>query len=263
MQRVAVVSGANRGIGLEIARKLGQRGLRVVLGSRSLEAGEACARTLASEGHTVEARQLDVASDASVRSLAEALERAYGGIDVLVNNAGVALDGFDERVAARTLDVNFFGAMRLTDALLPRMRAGGRVVMVSSGMGEIAGVSPALGEQFMRPDLSREALIALAKKFVADVAAGRHRQEGWPTSAYRVSKISVNALTRILARELADDPRKILVNTCCPGWVRTAMGGPGAPTSPEQGAETPVWLALLPEGGPTGGFFREKKPIPW
>jgi carbonyl reductase 1 len=101
------------------------------------------------------------------------------------------------------------------------------------------------------------------RSFVDGVAAGTHAAAGWPSSAYRVSKMGVNALAGVLARELAGDPRKILVNAACPGWVRTAMGGAGAPRSVEEGARTPVWLATLPEGGPQGGVFADEQPSDW
>jgi carbonyl reductase 1 len=263
MTRIAVVSGANRGIGLEIARQLGRAGLFVVMGSRDAASGDEARQKLAGEGLAVASRQLDVGRAESVSAFADAVRAAHGGVDVLVNNAGTSLDGFDERVARQTVDVNFYGAMRLADALLPMMRPGGRIVNVSSGMGQIGGVSRELGARFMKPDLGREELEALVEKFVADVAQGRHSAEGWPTSAYRVSKIAMNALTRIQARELAADPRGILVNVIDPGWVRTRMGGSGAPRSVDQGAETAVWAALLPAGGPTGGFFRDKAPAAW
>jgi carbonyl reductase 1 len=263
MTRIAVVSGANRGIGLEIARQLGRAGLFVVMGSRDAAPGDEARQQLAGEGLAVESRQLDVGRAESVRAFADHVRAAHGGVDVLVNNAGTSLQGFDERVARQTVDVNFYGAMRLADALLPMTRPGGRIVNVSSGMGEIGGVSPELGARFMKPDLGRAELEALVEKFVADVAAGRHSAEGWPTSAYKVSKIAMNALTRILARELAADPRGILVNVIDPGWVRTRMGGSGAPRSVEKGAETAVWAALLPAGGPTGGFFRDKTRAAW
>jgi NAD(P)-dependent dehydrogenase (short-subunit alcohol dehydrogenase family) len=256
-KRIAVVSGANRGIGLEIARQLAREGVHVVMGARKEAEGKAAARALAAEGLDVEARPLDVASDESVRALAAAV----GPVDIVVNNAGIALDGFNAEVARSTLDVNFFGALRLTDALLPALRDGGRVVMVSSGLGELSGFPPALRERFADPDLSRQGLVALMREFVDSVAAGKHAAAGWPSSAYRVSKAGINALTRVLAREI-DPARRILVNAACPGWVRTAMGGPGADRTVEEGADTPVWLALLPEGGPQGGVFRDRKPAP-
>jgi len=246
-ERVAVVTGANRGLGAEIARQLGGRGLRVVATSREPRDGFAT---------------LDVTRAEHVEALAHRLA-GEGGLDVLVNNAGVSLDGFDADVARRTLDVNVRGAMRVTDALLPGMRDGGRVVMVSSGMGELSGVRGEVRERFADPELDRAGLLALVESFVRDVAAGTHARRGWPSSAYSVSKIAMNALVRVLARELAGDPRRILVNAENPGWVRTRMGGASAPRSVEDGARTAVWLALLPEGGPTGGFFRDERPIPW
>jgi NAD(P)-dependent dehydrogenase (short-subunit alcohol dehydrogenase family) len=243
-ERVAVVTGANRGLGAEIARQLEAAGARVVRTSREPQAGF---------------ETLDVTRADHAQALAERL----AGVDILVNNAGISLDGFDADVARRTLDVNVFGAMRVTDALLPTMRAGGRIVMISSGMGTVSSLGAALRAKWLDPAMRREELVALMDAFVREVGAGTHGKSGWPSSAYSVSKIAMNALVRVLARELAGDPRRILVNAENPGWVRTRMGGRGAPGSVEDGARTAVWLALLPEGGPTGGFFRDEKPIAW
>jgi NAD(P)-dependent dehydrogenase (short-subunit alcohol dehydrogenase family) len=245
--RMAVVTGANRGIGAEIASQLGKRGLRVISTSREPLAGFAT---------------VDVTRPDTIDALAARLS-AEGGADVLVNNAGTSMEGFDARVARQTLDVNFFGALRVTDAVLPAMRPGGRIVMVSSGLGELSHVHGPVRAAIESPSLTRPSLVALMEQFVSDVAAGVHAKRGWPSSAYSVSKVGMNALVRVLARELADDPRRILVNAACPGWVRTRMGGEAASRSVEQGARTPVWLALLPEGGPTGGFFRDERSIPW
>jgi NAD(P)-dependent dehydrogenase (short-subunit alcohol dehydrogenase family) len=208
----------------------------------------------------VETFRLDVTDAGSVAALAASLT---GGVDILVNNAGVSLHGFDSEVVRQTLAVNFYGAMNVTDRMLPLVRPHGRIVMVSSGMGELSAFSPDLRARFESPSLTRAELVALVQSFARDVAEGAHAARGWPSSAYRVSKAALNALTRILARELADDPRRILVNAVCPGWVRTSMGGPSAPRSVEQGARTPVWAALLPDSGPSGGFFRDERPIPW
>jgi carbonyl reductase 1 len=246
-ERIAVVTGANRGMGEEIARQLGERGLRVVRTSREPRAGF----------ETLDVTRADQADD-----LAAKLAR-QGGVDILVNNAGVSLDGFDADVARRTLDVNFFGALRVTDALLPTMGAEGRVVMISSGMGDLSGARGEARATLDDPSLSRAALIALMEGFLRDVASGALARRGWPSNAYSVSKMGLNALVRVLARELADDPRHIAVNAENPGWVRTRMGGRGAPRSVAEGARTAVWLALLPPGAPTGGVFRDEKRIPF
>jgi carbonyl reductase 1 len=255
--RTALITGASRGLGLETCRELAGRGFRVLLTSRS-GTGAAAARRLAGQGLAVEHRLLDVADPASVAALAAGL--AGTAVDVLVNNAGISMQGFDARVARGTLEVNFFGALRVTEALLPLIPDGGTIVMVSSGMGELAPLGPELRARFTRPGLARGELVELMRSFVGDVEAGRHAERGWPSSAYRVSKIGLNALVRILAPELAG--RHIRVNAVCPGWVRTDMGGPGASRSVEKGAASIVWAATL-DDGTTGGFFRDGRAISW
>jgi NAD(P)-dependent dehydrogenase (short-subunit alcohol dehydrogenase family) len=255
MKRVALVTGANRGIGFEIARQLAAAGVDVVGTSRDRGGGEAAARKLGVRFVTL---------DVEDRSSVDALPAAFtDGLDILVNNAGISLHGFDEEIARRTLAVNFFGPMHVTDRLLPLLRRGGRVVMVSSGLGEVGALSPDLRDKVLDTSLTRAGLVALMESFVREVAAGTHTRHGWPTSAYRVSKIGLNALTRVLARELEGDSRAIAVNACSPGWVRTAMGGEGAPLSAAEGAKTPVWLALQGDDAPTGGYFENERPTPW
>jgi carbonyl reductase 1 len=246
-ERVAVVTGANRGIGAEIASQLARHGLRVIATSR-----EPC------EGYAT----LDVTRRDQIEELARRVSSA-GGLDVLVNNAGTSMTGFDADIARRTLEVNFFGAMHVTDAMLPTIRTGGRIVMVSSGLGELSHLRGDLRAEFENPGLTRSSLVALIQSFVSDVVAGVHTKRGWPPSAYSVSKVGMNALVRVLARELARDPRRILVNAACPGWVRTRMGGKSAPRSVEEGARTPVWLALLGAATHSGGFFRDERLVPW
>ena len=233
-KRAAVVTGANRGIGLEICRQLGRRqDLRVVLTARNAEKGKAAAGQLRKEGVDVDFRPLDVTSEEAIRALADWLAATYGRCDILVNNAGILADPrgsrfLDSKPAAyrQTLETNVFGPLLLTQALVPLMNKNryGRIVNVSSGQGQLSTMGPG-------------------------------------TPAYRISKTALNALTRILAAELSGSG--ILVNSACPGWVRTDMGGPGAPRTVEQGADTPVWLATLPDDGPSGGFFRDRKPIAW
>lgn len=234
--RIALVTGANRGIGLEIVRQLARQGLIVVLGARDVEKGKTAAATLASEGLEAAVVGLDVTDEASVRDAIATVVDRQGRIDVLVNNAGILEEGFSpedssvldapvERVL-ETYQTNTVGPLRLIQAVVPHMqRCGyGRIVNVSSGAGQLADM---LG--------------------------------GFP--AYRMSKAALNALTRITAAELG--PGDIKINAMCPGWVRTEMGGPNATRPVEKGAETAVWLATLPADGPTGGFFRDMKPIAW
>ncbi len=230
--RVALVTGANRGIGFEIARQLARRGLRVLLGSRTLTKGRAASRLLAEEGLAAEPVRLDVTDPAQIKSLAREL-RAAGGLDVLINNAGVLLDPrggrfLDVRLATceRTLATNLYGPLLLLQAMLPLMieRGYGRVVNMSSELGQL-------------------------------------EEMGSGTPAYRISKTALNALTRIVASDTRGTG--VLVNSMCPGWVRTEMGGPEAPRTVAQGADTAVWLATLPGDGPSGGFFRDRKRIAW
>jgi NAD(P)-dependent dehydrogenase (short-subunit alcohol dehydrogenase family) len=263
MKRVAVVTGANRGIGLEISRQLAKSGVHVVLTSRDPQKGEAAALALKAAGLSVEHHSLDVTDGESARALGGAIRSKHEGLDILVNNAGIALDGFNAEVARRTVEANFFGPLRVTDELLPLIKKGGRIVMVSSGVADRSRLAPRLRERFSATDLSRDELVGLMRKFVDDVAQGHHTAEGWPSSAYCVSKIGLNALTELFGRDLSSDWRGILCNAACPGWVRTGMGGSSAPRSVEAGAETPLWLAMLPEGGPQGGFFRDKASVGW
>jgi NAD(P)-dependent dehydrogenase (short-subunit alcohol dehydrogenase family) len=232
--KVAVVTGANRGIGLEICRQLATQGdIHVVLTSRDDSKGKAAAKKLARDGAAVEFRTLDVTKERSVKALADFMASAHGRCDVLVNNAGILADPrgsrfLDSKVETyrETLDVNLFGALMMAQAIAPLMqkRRYGRIVNLSSGLGQLA-----------------------------DMGVG--------SPAYRISKTALNALTRILAAELKDSG--VLVNSMCPGWVQTGMGGPTAPRTVKQGADTAVWLATLPDAGPTGGFFRDRKPISW
>ena len=232
-KRIALVTGANRGIGLEIVRQLAAREVTPILASRELAKGEAAAKTLRLD---VPLLALDVLSRASIDAAIGEIKRRFGRLDILVNNAAILIDGpggfrsslFDAtaEVFQRTFATNVLAPLEIAQAAVPLMRAGGygRIVNMSSSAGQLAGMAP-----------------------------------GFPV--YRMSKAALNAMTIILAQELGNGNFK--VNAADPGWVRTDMGGPHAERTLERGAETPVWLATLPDDGPSGGFFRDKKPIAW
>lgn len=232
-KRVALVTGANRGIGLEVVRQLKQAGLTVILTSRNEQRGQSAVDKLAAEGLTVDYHVLDVDSAEGVRELHDWVIEHYGRLDVLVNNAAVLIDQGESilDVSMETVDQTFItntiGPLMLCQAFVPDMKhqGYGRIVNVSSGMGALA-------------------------------------EMGARSPAYRLSKAAMNAMTRVLASEL-QRYRNIKVNAMCPGWVRTEMGGPGAPRSVAKGAETVVWLATLPASGPTNGFFRDHNRIEW
>jgi NAD(P)-dependent dehydrogenase (short-subunit alcohol dehydrogenase family) len=227
--RIALVTGGNRGIGLEVCRQLAGRGLQVVLSARDRDAAAAAARAI---GHDVQAIQLDVVSEASIDRAKADLDKRFGGIDVLINNAAILLNEYDSLVDTpldnlrRTFETNVFGAVAVSQAFVPGMidRGYGRVVNVSSRAGQLTTIS------------------------------------GY-APAYSMSKTALNALTQQLA--VATNGSGVLVNSACPGWVQTAMGGPSAPRSVEEGADTIVWLATLPDDGPTGRFFADRQAIAW
>ncbi|WP_224247966.1 SDR family NAD(P)-dependent oxidoreductase [Hyalangium gracile] len=255
-----LVTGGNRGIGLEVCRQLGLAGMRVLLTARDADGGEMAASALRAEALDVTFEPLDVAARESIDALAAKLQSQGQRLAALVNNAAITMDGFDASVAEQTQAVNFFGAWNVTERLAPLLEEHGRLVMVSSGAGELGNLPPEIRRRFDPPP-PKETLAALVREFIEDVRSGQFARKGWPRSAYRVSKAALNALTRRLAEELKG--RHLLVNAVCPGWVRTRMGGASAPRGVEEGADTIVWAALLPPGGPTGGFFRDRKPISW
>ncbi|MBK5966320.1 short-chain dehydrogenase [Thiocystis minor] len=233
-QPIAIVTGANRGLGLETSRQLAALGYRVFLTARREPEGRAAAERLATQGLSVGFHPLDITDETSVRALTETV-RGIGRLDVLVNNAGIFCDpspGTPESSVFRadptrvreSIETNALGPLRLCQALIPLMAGRGRVVNVSSGMGQLAdmhGCCP----------------------------------------GYRLSKVALNALTRILSDEL--NGTSVKVNSVCPGWVRTDMGGANADLTVEDGARGIVWAATLPDDGPSGGFFRHGEPIAW
>lgn len=256
---VAVVTGGNRGLGLEVGRQLVARGYRVVLTARDEARGQAAAR-----GIGAEFLRLDVADAGSVAAFAGRLREACpGGVTALVANAAIAMQGFDAEVARATIATNFTGTLQVVEAVLPLLTRGAAVALVSSGVGDRGTLGPGLRAEVSADGLTRARLVDLMGRFVAAVREDRHTAEGWPSSAYGVSKIGVTATAHVLGRELAGDPRGIRVNAVCPGWVRTDMGGASAPRSVEQGAASLVWGATLGPDGPSGGFYRDDAPAAW
>lgn len=253
---ITLVTGGTRGLGRETCRQLAQLGHHVILGARRPADAQRVAAAL-----SVEPITLDVEDAGSVQAAVQAVRARHGRLDNLVNNAGVALDGFDAEVVRRTLAVNVHGVRTVTHAFAPLLPQGGTVVMVSSGMGDLSILGSGLRRAFEDPELGEEGLVALLDGFVEAVESGTHGGAGWPSSAYSVSKAALNTLTRILARSFAG--RGIRVNAVCPGWVRTDMGGAGAPRGVEEGAASIVWAATLPPDGPSGGFFRDGRAIDW
>jgi NAD(P)-dependent dehydrogenase (short-subunit alcohol dehydrogenase family) len=229
--RVALVSGANRGIGLEVCRQLASAGWEVILGSRDPVKGERAAAPLLAQGLRIFPRQLDISDQSSVDALKSSVEADFGRLDALVNNAAILYDSWqrvstaDLKVVLEAFETNTLGAWRMCEAFLPLLRRSGhaRIVNVSSESGALASM-------------------------------------GGGTPAYSVSKIALNALTLMLASDLRSE--KILVNSVCPGWVATDMGGSGGRPI-EEGARGIVWAATLPDDGPTGGFYRDGRPLDW
>jgi len=246
--KVAFITGANRGLGLETARELGKQGIVVILGSRDSKKGEAAAAKLRDEGINAESLGFDVTKSKDHQKAYDYLAKKYGRLDILVNNAGVlkedqvsttgpapnATSAVSPQTLRETFETNFFAPVALTQKLLPLIRKApaGRIVNVSSILGSLALHS------------DPKSPIYSFKSF-----------------AYDSSKAALNAFTVHLAHELRDN--KIKVNSAHPGWVKTEMGGPNAPMEVSEGGKTSAQLATLADDGPSGGFFHLGQPLPW
>ncbi|MDQ0897518.1 SDR family oxidoreductase [Paenibacillus sp. V4I7] len=231
-KQVALVTGANRGIGFELVKQLALNGFGVILASRDLEKGNEAAQSLKQSGLDVSFVQMDVDDQDSIRQASQTVNETFGRLDVLINNAGVYLDEnelfmtMDPSILEKTMSTNFFGVYHVIRTFIPLMekRSYGRIINISSEYG-------------MMNEMSQRGV-----------------------SAYKLSKLALNALTRLAAAEIQGD---IKINAVCPGWVSSDMGGPAAPRTPKQAAESILWLATIGPGGPQGGFFRDGKAIDW
>ncbi|MDX2033306.1 MAG: SDR family oxidoreductase [Blastocatellia bacterium] len=235
-RKVALITGANKGLGFEIARQLGALGITVVLGARDDAKAEAAADKLRAEGINAHPVRLDVTNPADIAALPPFFQSRFGRLDILINNAGVMLEHGDVTVETfrQTYETNVFAPWFVTEALLPLLKAApaGRIVNHSSVMGSIA-------------------IVGNAAAFPLDAIK----------PVYCSSKAALNMLTAIMAREL--EGTAVKVNAAHPGWVKTDMGTDEAPLEVDEGAATAVMLALLPEDGPNGGHFHQGKPLPW
>ncbi|XP_072116045.1 carbonyl reductase [NADPH] 1-like [Mobula birostris] len=274
LTRVAVVSGANKGIGLEVVRALcRQFDGDVYLTARDVGRGQQAVEKLRQEQLNPLFHQLDIDNLQSIRKLRAFMLEKYGGIDVLINNAGIAFKVADTTPfgiqAEVTMATNFFATRDMCTELLPIIKPHGRVVNVSSTSGSeaLSKCSPELQVKFRSTTITEEELVELMRKFVEDAKKEVHTQQGWPSHAYGITKLGLTVLSKILARRLSKERAadKILLNACCPGWVKTDMAGPNAPGTAEEGAVTPVYLALLPEGaeGPHGEYVTNKTVQEW
>ncbi|KAK4486221.1 hypothetical protein RD792_008891, partial [Penstemon davidsonii] len=286
-ETIAVVTGANRGIGFEIAHQLALHGLTVILTSRETAVGEEAAKVLQEGGLNVVFHQLDIVDHPSIEAFAEWIKENYGGIDILVewplplllqvNNAGVNSDSGSDismESAEKVISTNYFGTKDIIKAMIPLMRpsdSGARIVNVSSRLGRLNGKRNKIGNLELRKQLeddeslTEEFIDQTMHTFLEQVKDGSWKEGGWPQvfTDYSLSKLAVNTYTRVMARIFSERPEgeKIYINCYCPGWVKTAMTGWAGNVSPEEGADTAVWLSLLPDQFVSGKFFAERREI--
>ncbi|XP_061163531.1 carbonyl reductase [NADPH] 1-like isoform X2 [Saccostrea echinata] len=272
-KKVAVVTGSNKGIGYAIVRGLCKKfDGDVYLTARNEELGKQAVKSLNSEGLSPKFHQLDISDQASINRLRDFLKATYGGLDLLVNNAGIAYKESSTAPLAEqaevTIKTNYFGTLAVCEALFPILRTQARVVNVSSMVGTftIKKCSKEIRAKFANSKLTIDELTTLMNDFVQAAKNGSHESKGYATSAYGMSKIGVSALSEIQHRQLSADPREdIIVNACCPGYVDTDMTSHKGHKTIDQGADTPLYLALLPPGtkSPAGNFVSEREIKNW
>ena len=285
--RIAIVTGANKGIGLAIVRQLALQypsspfnsgPLLIYLTARDKSRGEAALTDIHNDPHLAKAKALkthgglaqvsyhalDIGDSGSIAAFAEYVEKTHPeGIDSLINNAGVAMSGFNIDVVKGTLGVNYYGTLEMCQRFLPLIKDGGRLVNVASAGGRLGTkYAEPIKQRFLSAETVGD-VTGLMEDFTKAVERGRYKEEGWPGAAYAVSKAGEIGMTRILAREMERKGGKVLVNVCCPGYVRTDMTKGGGSKTVDEGAMTPVLLGIGDIGGKTGQFWQHEKAIQW
>ncbi|OAP59312.1 hypothetical protein AYL99_06610 [Fonsecaea erecta] len=284
--RVGACTGSNKGIGLAIIRQLALQYPRSPLNSgplllyltaRNEERGQAAlesikadpqlksAKALRNDGGLTDVKflPLDIDSERSIEEFAGKITQEHpDGIDFLINNAGIAMDGFNENVVRKTLHCNYYGTLEATQKLLPHIKDGGRLVNVASMAGQLGSkYSSSIRARFLNAKTPEE-ITQLMEEFSAAVTNGTY-QKNWPGAAYAVSKAGVIGMTRTIARQNAEKGSTVLINSCCPGWVNTDMSKGRGVKTPDQGAQTPVLLAIGDIGGSNGQFWQEERVSSW
>ncbi|KAK5169592.1 uncharacterized protein LTR77_005569 [Saxophila tyrrhenica] len=286
--RIAAVTGANKGIGLAIVRNLALEypksplksgPLLIYLTARSPERGSEAVKTLNQDEQLKKAKvlkqdggdvevsyhELDISKKEEIHKFRDFLKKEHPqGIDFVINNAGIAMEGFDSNVVKTTLQTNYYGTLEATRELLPLIRNGGRMVNVSSMAGKLNKYSDEIRQSFLQASKKDvPAVTAIMEQFNSSVEAGKENDAGFPSAAYAVSKAGETAFTKAIAMEEAKRDRGVLVNACCPGYVNTDMTKGRGSKTVDAGARTPVMLALQDIGGRTGEFWQSEQIIEW
>jgi carbonyl reductase 1 len=284
--RVGVVTGANKGIGLAIVRQLALQyptsplnngPFLIYLTARDQGRGEAAVKNLEQDPQLKQAKALkadgglseikfqllDITSSDSIKTLADHLKQAHSdGIDFVINNAGIAMDGFNADIVKTTLTSNYYKTLEACHEFLPLLKPTGRLVNVASMAGKLNKYSEEVRNRFLASK-TEDDVTAIMKDFAAAVEAGKEKEAGFPSAGYAVSKAGLIGATKALAKQVKDKGKGVLVNACCPGYVNTDMTKGNGTKTPDEGAQTPVMLAIQDIQGKTGAFWQNEREIDW